>query len=124
MRIVLKDAGNGAVSLSPRPWNAITITRYHVEYIRADGRNTPGVDVPYPFDGGVTATMVGADRVPFEMVRHQRSSNTSTASSRMGGRHIHLHDRAGHVLRKGSGRKYVQITGTISVNFGDFADPQ
>ena len=27
------------------------------EYTRADGRNTPGVDVPYSFDGAVTATV-------------------------------------------------------------------
>ena len=31
--------------------------RYHVDYVRADGRNTPGVDVPYPFDGAITATV-------------------------------------------------------------------
>ena len=28
------------------------MTRYRVEFRRTDGRNTPGVDVPYGFDGG------------------------------------------------------------------------
>jgi len=35
----------------------VTITRYHVDYVRSDGRNTQGVDVPYSFDGGVTFTV-------------------------------------------------------------------
>src|SRR6187402_2717059 len=29
--------------------NAVTITRYRVVFRRSDGRNTPGVDVPYGF---------------------------------------------------------------------------
>ena len=33
------------------PINNITLTRYRVVFRRSDGRNTPGVDVPYGFDG-------------------------------------------------------------------------
>ena len=42
-----------------------------MRFIRADGRNTPGVDVPYGFDGAFTATVSGqtTDR-DFELVRH------------------------------------------------------
>ena len=32
----------------------IIIERYRVTYVRADGRNTPGVEVPYAFDGAIT----------------------------------------------------------------------
>ena len=40
-------------------------------FIRADGRNTPGVDVPYGFDGAFTATVSGGEpTVGFELVRH------------------------------------------------------
>ena len=31
--------------------NDIVFTRYRVTFVRADGRNVPGVDVPFPFDG-------------------------------------------------------------------------
>ncbi len=31
----------------------IVVERYRVTYVRSDGRNTPGTDVPYPFDGAV-----------------------------------------------------------------------
>src|SRR5947207_2030919 len=47
LRIVSKDVAGLA---APSTNNQVTITRYRVVYKRADGRNTPGVDVPYPFD--------------------------------------------------------------------------
>ena len=37
--------------------NAVTLTRYHVDFRRTDGRNTPGVDVPFGFDGGLGVTI-------------------------------------------------------------------
>src|SRR5512134_102107 len=51
MRLQLRDIGSPISPNAPSTLNAITVTRYHVEYLRADGRNTPGVDVPYAFDG-------------------------------------------------------------------------
>jgi hypothetical protein len=53
--------------------NNVTMTRYHVDYRRADGRNTPGVDVPFSIDGGLSATIPagGTGSVAFEIVRHQ-----------------------------------------------------
>lgn len=53
--------------------NAVTLTRYHVNWRRADGRNTPGVDVPYGFDGALSQTIsAGSSQgVSFEIVRHQ-----------------------------------------------------
>src|SRR3954467_13002381 len=39
------------VSIAPTTNNQVTITRYHIDYIRTDGRNTQGVDVPYSVDG-------------------------------------------------------------------------
>jgi hypothetical protein len=38
----------------PSHYNDITVTRYVVTYIRADGRNTEGVDVPYSFEGNLS----------------------------------------------------------------------
>lgn len=53
--------------------NAVTLTRYRVDFRRTDGRNTPGVDVPYGFDGGLSATVSPGSEVDvsFELVRHQ-----------------------------------------------------
>jgi hypothetical protein len=53
--------------------NGVTLTRYHVEFRRTDGRNTPGIDVPYPFDGGLSLTIASGStgQAVFEIVRHQ-----------------------------------------------------
>ena len=55
-RLALKNPGTVTNPTAPTPSNWITVTRYRVTYVRADGRNIPGVDVPYPFDGAVTFT--------------------------------------------------------------------
>ncbi len=41
----------------PSHFNDITVTRYVVSYIRADGRNTEGVDVPYSFEGNLSVVV-------------------------------------------------------------------
>ena len=53
LRFSMKDP---ASPTGPTTTNEITITGYHVQFYRADGRNTPGVDVPYAFDGAMTGT--------------------------------------------------------------------
>ena len=46
---LLAEAKDPSVATSPI--QDIIFTRYRVTYVRADGRNVPGVDVPFPFDG-------------------------------------------------------------------------
>ena len=73
------DLGTATLGVVPKDFlaptttnNDVTITRYRVEYRRADGRNVPGVDVPFPFDGAATETITAgsAGDVIFELVRH------------------------------------------------------
>ena len=68
---ILKDQGQAGVTATPSALNAVTINRYHVEYVRADGRNTQGVDVPYAFDGALTVTVAVGQSVTatFDLVR-------------------------------------------------------
>jgi hypothetical protein len=121
LRAPLKNIGNGA--LAPTSNNEVTITRYHIEYIRADGRNTPGVDVPFPFDGAVTGTIpaAGTRSLTFELVRHVakeesplvqlvRSSNIIITIARVT---FYGQDRTGNA---------VSVSGDIQVNFGNFGD--
>ena len=60
-RLGLKDPGSPTSPTTPGQNDAITINRYHVRFFRADGRNVPGVDVPYEFDGAFTLTVSGGD---------------------------------------------------------------
>ncbi|MEW6320781.1 MAG: hypothetical protein AB1635_06815 [Acidobacteriota bacterium] len=127
LRLGLKDPGTSSNPNSPSPLNEITVNRYRVQFRRADGRNTAGVDVPYGFDGAVTATIgTGtAVTVGFELVRHQMKQEPPLRNlQNAGGANIisticevtfYGRDQAGNE---------VTVVGTISVNFGDFGDPQ
>src|SRR5713101_2715535 len=71
LSLVLKNIGSPSAVTAPTTNNLVTITRYHVSYRRTDGRNTPGRDVPYPFDAGITGTVPvsGTLIMGFEIVR-------------------------------------------------------
>jgi hypothetical protein len=123
LRMAMKDPTS---IVSPSDTNTITIERYHVDYVRSDGRNTQGVDVPYSFDGAVTGSVGGstAATLTFVIVRAQAKSEAPLAALRNnGGAQVistlaqvtfYGHDQAGNA---------VSVTGTISINFADWGDP-
>jgi hypothetical protein len=108
--------------LSPSPNNAITLTQYHVEYIRTDGRNTQGVDVPFAFDGGLTITVSGSATTGFTLVRNQAKLEAPLRALRGGGSAgiISAIARVTFYGRDQTGRE-VSVTGNIEVNFADWA---
>jgi hypothetical protein len=125
MRLIAKDVGNGQNALAPTPWNAVTINRYRVTYTRADGRNTPGVDVPFPVDGAVTVTLSQTPSVvPFEIVRHQQKLEQPLRSLANFGGRMFISTLA-EITFYGADQigNDVQVKGTISVSFSDYADP-
>ena len=92
---------------------------------RADGRATQGVDVPWAFDGGVTATIGGSPvEVGFEIVRHQAKLEPPLANLAGFGGSVFISTLAEITFygRDQAGNE-VTVTGTISVNFADFGDP-
>jgi hypothetical protein len=125
MRIIPKDAGNGTTTLAPSSWNAVTINRYRINFIRADGRNTPGVDVPFPVDGAVTATVSATPTlVPFEMVRHQQKlEQPLRALANFGGRLFISTIAEITFFGRDQVGNDIQAKGTISVSFSDYGDP-
>jgi hypothetical protein len=125
IRLGLKNPGSASAPTLPSALNEITITRYRVNFRRADGRNTPGVDVPYGFDGGLTATISdSAVLVGFEMVRHQMKEEPPLRNMQNGGGSNIISTIAEITFygRDQAGNE-VSVTGTISVNFADFGDP-
>jgi hypothetical protein len=131
MELALKDPGSQNTPNTPTTMNFITVTRYRVEFVRSDGRNTPGVDVPFPFEGGVTFTVNEEDGGigNFTLVRVQaklesplmalrRPPSTppggAIAISTVANVTFYGTDQAGRA---------VSVTGQISVNFADWADP-
>jgi len=125
IRMVLKDQGNGMAVAAPTPVNQVTVTRYHVDFKRSDGRNTLGVDVPYGFDGSATGTF-GADggTLTFALVRAQAKLEAPLKALRGGGGAI-LISTIAEITFYGSDQNgnQVSVTGSISVNFADWGDP-
>jgi hypothetical protein len=123
LRLALVDPGGNLKLLEPTPNNFITVTRYHVRYIRSDGHNTPGVDVPAEFDASTTVTIGAAPTVlPITLVRAQAKlssplvglAGTNGFIPTIAEVTIYGVDQAGHE---------VSVVASISVDFADWADP-
>jgi hypothetical protein len=122
MHIVMKDAGSASPTTASAI-NDITLFRYRVEYVRADGHNTPGVDIPYPFDGVITATVSSAQTtIGFDLVRTQAKlevplillqANSAPIVTQLAKVTFYGRDQAGNE---------VTVTGNIQINFGNFGD--
>jgi hypothetical protein len=104
--------------------NLVTINRYRVTFTRADGRNTPGVDVPYPFDGAVTFTVpeTGSSGT-FLLVRPQAKLEPPLIGLRGGGGAIALTTLA-EVTFYGRDQVGNDVTASASmtVTFADYGD--
>ena len=119
MSFVMKD-----IMTTPSTMNGVTINRYRVTFRRSDGRNTPGVDVPYPFDSAVTFTIAPGGTVTqaFELIRHVAKMEAPLAALRSSPVIISTvaditffgHDVAGNELSS---------SGSLGIQFGNFADP-
>jgi len=130
--MIFGDGGRATVSVelkdptvtTPTSVNSVTFTRYRVSYIRADGRNTQGVDVPAAFDSAVTFTVVpGAlSIVGFDLVRNIAKSEAPLVNLSRNQELITViaqvtfygQDHAGHD---------VSASGNIGITFGNFGDP-
>jgi hypothetical protein len=105
--------------------NAVELTRYRVTFRRADGRNAPGVDVPYSFDGALSVFIApgGSGIATFDIVRHQAKIEPPLANLAGGGGLLFIstiaeitfygHDQNGNE---------VSVTGRKDIQFADFAD--
>lgn len=118
LRALQKDVSATAPSTN----SEITISRYHVDYRRADGRNTPGVDVPFSFDGAVTGTTTsGTLALSFELVRHVAKMETPLVEL---GSNANVITTIADVTFYGRDQvgNDVSVSGTIQVDFGNFGD--
>lgn len=122
MRVGLKNPDSPT---GPSPVNAITISRYHVDFRRTDGRNTPGVDIPHSFDGGATFTIPadGVGTFAFDLVRIQAKLEPPLRNMVGLGGSLFISTIA-EITFYGRDQAGNEVTamGTLTVNFGDFGD--
>jgi hypothetical protein len=123
MELHLKDPGAAGNDNKPSAINAVTFTRYRVEYRRADGRNTPGVDVPYGFDSAQTFTVTddGISTV-IEVVRHIAKAEAPLAALSSDPNVITTIATVTFYGKDQAGNNVI-VSGDLQVNFGNFADP-
>jgi len=119
----LKDPGSAASPAEPTQNQTITLQRYRVQFVRADGRNTPGVDVPYPFDGALTITVSGTATTSFELVRHVAKLEAPLGALAFSRVVISTIAEVTFFGRDQTGHE-VSVTGHVSVDFGNFGDPE
>jgi hypothetical protein len=128
--VVFSDTGSATIgiamkdiTIAPTTNNQVTITRYHVSYRRNDGRNTPGVDVPLPFDGAVTVTVQagGTSTVAFEIVRIV-AKRESPLVQLISDPNVLIVIADVTFYGKDLVGNDVSVTGEIQINFANFVD--
>jgi hypothetical protein len=123
LRLVPKDIGPAGAPSVPSSNNEVTITRVHIKYRRADGRNTQGLDVPYEFDSATTGTVpaTGTVTVGFQMVRHTAKEEAPLVQLKNNGVIITTIAEVTLYGRDMVGND-VSAMGTMEIDFGNFGD--
>jgi len=116
---------------STSPLEHVTLDRAEVRFLRTDGHNAPGVDVPYGFTAPLgsarfhTPTGTGEVEitVPFTLVRHAAKLEPPLANLRGNNGQIVITCLAEiTVYARQLGGDTLRASGTMQVTFGDFPD--
>ena len=124
LRLVARDPSVATSPAAPTGALSATIDRYRVRYVRSDGRNAAGVDVPHPWDGALTlATSFEGATGEFVLVRASAKLDPPLAALREGGGDVVINTSA-YVTFYGRDHAGVRIeaTGAITVEFADWSD--
>ena len=126
---VFADGGQVTFTLATKdpgaatsPQNSITVDRYRVRFVRSDGRNVEGVDVPYGFDGAFTVTVSNAATVGFALVRIQAKEEAPLKALAANNGVISAIAQITFYGQDQTGRA-VTASGQISVHFANWGDP-
>jgi hypothetical protein len=111
------------ITVAPTTNNQVTLNRVHIEYTRADGRNVPGVDVPYAIDAALTGTVTPGTTgsVGFEIVRSSAKQESPLVQLISSGALINTIARLTFYGKDAVGND-VSATAQIQINFGNFGD--
>jgi hypothetical protein len=102
-----------------------TIERYEVRYIRSDGRNTEGVDVPYRISGNVAQEVIeeSAATLNLEVVRRQAKLEPPLAN--LGGNNPPVLTMFAEVTlhaRTTTDQTTNAVSARLQIDFANFAD--
>ncbi|HUU38979.1 MAG TPA: hypothetical protein VMW46_12350 [Candidatus Desulfaltia sp.] len=111
--------------LGTSQYNDIVVTRYLVSFTRTDGRNVPGQDVPYPFEGSMSTVVKAGSTASFSLVLVREVAKLETPLIELGdlGAEMVLACTAkvefyGHDMVN----RTVKATGYLTVYFANYVD--
>jgi len=111
--------------------NDVVLESYEVRYVRSDGLDREGVDVPYRITGGMSAMIPAGETASASIVvvRHQAKEEPPLRNLRFlegtgagGGTDIVTIIARITVFGRTTSGKGVSATGSLQINFADFAD--
>jgi hypothetical protein len=104
----------------------LTVFRYTVTYQRADGLNTPGVDIPFPISGDLAEEVreESDQTLPLEVVRLQAKLEPplSNLAGLGGAQVLTMFANITLYARTTTGATLNPVTGALQIDFADFAD--
>ena len=124
LRLVPRDPAFLPGPAAPGAAVFAAVDRYRVRYVRSDGRNVPGIDVPHPWDGALTllVSFEGATG-DFVLVRASAKLEPPLVRLRGGGGDVVINALAYVTFygRDHAGSR-IEATGAITIEFADRAD--
>jgi hypothetical protein len=120
-----------AVTLDPdpllgtSPYNDIVITRYLVSYTRTDGRNVPGADVPYPFEGSLSTVVKAGSTSTISFVIVREVAKMEPPLDRLvdiGAEQVLTCTAKVEFYGHDNVNKTVKATGYLTIYFANYAD--
>ncbi|HSF16751.1 MAG TPA: hypothetical protein VLK65_14475 [Vicinamibacteria bacterium] len=102
----------------------VTFERYRVTYVRADGRNVPGIDVPYPFDGAAqfTVPLDGSETErSFMVVRQSAKTESPLREMALTANILSVIAQVDFFGRDTAGRS-ITVRGSLNITFADFGN--
>jgi hypothetical protein len=106
------------------PFNDVVIEQYRVRYLRTDGLNREGIEVPYSFNGTVNIIVAAGGRttVPILIVRHTAKLEPPLANlTNAGGFDVIVTFAEITLFGHTTSGKAVEAAGRLEVHFADFA---
>lgn len=118
---------NPSTTVEASLYNSIQVTRYTVQYIRSDGKSVEGVDVPYSFEGAISANIeidasVEASFIVVREVAKQESPLVDLIEARDEGvlEVVAKIDFYGHDMTNNK----VKATGYLTIFFANYIDEE
>jgi hypothetical protein len=127
LAVIAKNANNPVLG----SFNNVYLEHYDVRFVRSDGRDQEGVDVPYSFSGLISGGIPagGATAVPLVVVRHSAKEEPPLRNMRAvgglaagGGLDILNAFAIITVYGRTTSGQVVRAVANLQITFSDFAD--